>query len=262
MRDLRLYIFAAASVLGCAANPSPAIDASLQRVPARPAGGRWMPSDGALRMGMDSLRSSVLPPGFREVRIQVVCDLCTPDYLFRIRTGPGGQLRGEAYLLQAHFTRRPGDTTGARIDREYNARAAFQRSALRCTPPVRSTDTHTDACKIGLPMRWPSVLAMIEQSGILRAVVDTGYGPMPPVYKPSVTTHDTATGVTTVSGGGFPGCGDIGGQSMVVEMLDGSDYGTAMFWCLEVHGPIGTEHDRAAKMRAALIGLVATPNGH
>ena len=199
-----------------------------------------MPSDGALPIGLDSLRSAELRPGFREIRVQVVCELCTPEYLFRIRTGPGRAPRGEAYLLQAHFTRRDGDTADARIDRDYDARAAQQRAGLRCRGPVRSKDNKTDACQIGLQLEWSSLLATMDRSGILRAVVDTGYDPGPPAGAR---------------------CGGVGGETLIVEVLDGSRYGTAFFGCFDVRGPPGEEHDRAASARAALMASVKPRTG-
>lgn len=234
-----LVILAAVFGPGCLGNRPSTFNAPATHIAARPVGHHWMPSGGALQMGMNSLRSEELPPGFREIRIQVVCELCTPDYLFRLRTGPGRKLTGELYLLQAHFTRRAGDTAGAQIDREYDARAAQQRADLRCSRPIRSADDRTDGCKIGLRIDWGGVLEMLDRSAVLRAVADTGYNPNPP--------------------GGLSGCGDLGSKTLTVEVLDGPRYGTAMFWCLEARGPPGAEHDRAASVRAALLAQTRTP---
>ena len=78
-----------------------------------------------------------------------------------------------------------------------------------------------------------------EHSAPARVTQDTGYDPNPP--------------------GGLSGCGDLGSKTLTVEVLDGARYGTAMFWCLEVRGPAGAEHDRAASVRAALLAQVRTP---
>lgn len=211
-------------------------------------------------MGMTPLRSAVLPAGEREVRIEIICDRCTPGYLFRIRTGPGRRLQGEAYVLQAHFTPETEDSADVRIIREYDAATAAQRAALRCGPPVRSADTFNDSCAIGLPIDWSAVVAMLDRSGILRTVVDSGYGPRPPGFR-SFATRDSVTGRLRIgSDTEGPGCRDLGGESLIVEVLDGPKYGTASFWCLETRGPAGAEHDRVAGVRAALLALVPSPD--
>lgn len=243
----------------CAHNPPLTFDAGLRHVVPRPYGLHSEPTDGTDRLGFAPLESSALPPGEREIRLEIDCGGCTPKYVFRIRTADHRAV-GEAYLLEGHFAPDPGDTAGARQFREVEARNDSDRRVFRCGPWIRRGDGELEGCRIGAPINWHHVLRLLDQSGVLRAVVDTGYDPEPPGYrfiKPG--GRDPVTGVDLLPIVQRPPCRDITGESLFIEMLDGIHYGTATFSCLDVHGPPGTEHDRARRLRDQLANLLPRP---
>jgi hypothetical protein len=250
----------AAVAAGCARNPPLSFDTDLRHVLPRKTSVRWQPTDGTERLGFAPLESSALPAGEREIRVQVECDECSPNYVFRFRTA-GHKAIGEEYLLEGRFVPDAGDTAGARRFREDSVSNEQERAALRCGGWIRLGDGEIEGCRIGLPIDWHRALRLVDRSGLLRTVVDTGYEPEPPgfrVLKPG--GRDPVTGVYRLPVVQEPPCRDLTGEYLFVEMLDGMRYGTATFGCLEVQGPPGAEHDRVRQLREALLKLVPTPD--
>ncbi len=237
----------ASTLLACAPGVYTPIRNPITPLPANSALPKSGGSFDAYLMGLDSLNAATLPAGVREIRVDLGCGNCTPDYLLRIITGPGRRVVGEAFILQSFFERDPDDTAGMRIDREYKIEARLERDSLKCSRPIPTWEHVADFCHIGLPINWRAIVTLLDSSGMLTTPRDN----RPPQYDWTVRT-DSATGRMTISGAENFWCNDIGGATMSIEILDGDKYRSAGYGCLEHAGPPGTVHSRIAAVREAL----------
>ena len=187
------------------------------------------------------------------MRIELVCDLCTPFYLLRIVQYPSERIAGAAYLLLSHLpVGQSADTSQERINGEYAASAAELRAGLQCDRPSVSSDSYYESCRLQREIDWRIVLDDVERSGLLSLASETGYAPEPWAWAAART--DSTTGRVLPRGAG---CNDMAGTGIVLEILEGERYRAAYFWCLEAPGPIGGEHQRAAAFLHRLGDLYA-----
>jgi hypothetical protein len=203
-------------------------------------------------VGLDSLHRLILPAGYREVRIALICDLCTPLHLLRVVSGPSGLVSGAAYLILSDPTPEAGaDSMERAIAADYEKYADSLRRELQCQRTRTATDPTYEYCLIGRPINWTEIAAALDSSEILIAAQDTGYRPQPWAYRRLRPEQDRRPG--------NPGCNDIGGQGLTLEVLEGTMYKSADFWCLEIPGPDTTEHFRIARLRERLMPWVTPP---
>src|SRR5262249_5734924 len=156
------------------------------------------------------LHRRTLPSGFREIRVELLCDLCTPRYLVRLFQQPHGVWQGEAYLVLSLLSAEPGDTEQLRINREYAVWANDLRRRTSCSRLVESAPPDTDYqyCRICRRIEWQRVFELLEQSGLYGAATDAGYFPAPWLH--AGAKRDSIAKTL----GQNPGCNDEAGQGI------------------------------------------------
>jgi hypothetical protein len=229
--------------------PSPAADSTTAA--------RRYPQHLPEQIGLPSLDVAQLPPGYREVRLEVTCDLCLPDYLVRLVEEPSGTVWGEGYVLASTFTsndsvpRRRADSARASEHAEWRAELA---NSAQCEAWRPGQEDHV-WCRTRRPpvQGWRGLLKQLDSLRVTTAGSVAGYNPSPPSFMPRGA--DTLPQAVRDS----LGCGDVGGQGLTVASLSGAEYRTAHFWCLE--NPRGDEHRRAAAARARVLALFERDEG-
>jgi hypothetical protein len=193
------------------------------------------------QINLPSLEKAQLPSGYREVRLELTCSLCLPNYLVRLVEEPSGTVRGEGYVLAGTFN--SSDSTGEHA--EWRAKLA---SAAQCEAWRPGLEEYV-WCRIRrLPAQgWHGLLKELDSLQVTTAGSVAGYNPTPPSFMPLAA--DTLPQAVRDS----LGCRDVGGQGLTVASLSGAEYRTAHFWCLE--NPHGDEHLRAATARARIVAL-------
>jgi hypothetical protein len=223
--------------------PSPAADSASMA-------GRY-PQRLPEQIGLPPLETARLPSGYREVRLELTCDLCLPDYLVRLVEAASGRVQGEGYILASTFNSdinapakeaesdRAGEHEVWRVELRRKAGCSEWRSGqedyvwcITRRPPVEG---------------WRGLLKALDSLQVATAGAVVGYNPRPPSFMP----YDAETLPKAVRDS--LGCNDIGGQGLTVTSLSGAEYKTAHFWCLE--NPRGDEHLRAAAARARVLTL-------
>jgi hypothetical protein len=224
------------SLAGCAT--SPMLGPPYEHAPMAPSAATRdrYPLQIPEQVGLPELDSLRLPPGYREIRIELTCDLCLPDFLIRLLQDPAGHVMGEGYVLASAFPR--SDRT--RLTAEDASRAAevgqwlidLQRSA-RCQGWRQGIGDHV-WCRTKHSPRagWEVFLGALDSLGIATAGAVLGYNPRP---------------------NAIAGCTDIGGEGLTVTSLAGAQFRTAHFWCLE--SPNNDEQQRAALAYQRIFAL-------
>lgn len=207
----------------------------------------WNPSSAAALVGLDSLSRVALPPGYRELRVELDCSACTPFYLIRIVQSRRGGISGEGYIFWS-----AADSTGGAdsTERAYTAMVAQESARLGCK--IRTAGGYT-YCKVHRgPGQWAAILDSLDSLGLQQVGADTGYAPDPPrPVSGRGSIQDTLTGRWWLG----MVCRDIGSQSIIVESLTAATYRNAAFRCLESPGASRTEQWRMASAQRLLERL-------
>jgi hypothetical protein len=213
---------------------------------------------GAL-VDLPRLAAQRLPPGHRELRIDIGCGLCSPVYLVRISEAPRNRIAGEAFAswggadtlaaVHADSAERRRLARIAREDREWEQAWCAERARRQPLPQVPTYLNVWCRLRTAPNLDWSALLARLDSVGAFAIGMDTGYVAMPLGF----VTTDTISGQVRLAFGG--GCLDIGSHELSVESLVGTVYRNAMSFCLE--RPRGEEATRLAELRR--IALSAIP---
>ena len=228
------------------------------------AGHDFSPPRTADQIGLPPLSARALPRGWREVRLELVCDLCSPEYLVRLVRDPAGRVSGEAYVVWLASVSVLADASDAMDTARHRDAVAWADSLARTVCATRPAaareelDVTDDASYSWCRARaraagdWATLLSKLDSLGVTTAGTDTGYSPTPPAFASDSVTID---GRRRLLLGGH--CNDIAGRALIIESRVASEYRNAHFWCLEAAK--GREHERAAEALRLLWAAVFPP---
>ena len=191
-------------------------------------------------IGLPLLRERKLPPGYREYRFDVECDLCLPHYLIRLRIDPRGKVSGDAHMLWFGTDSSEESDTTERIRimkmRPNNCATPLKKSAL-------GDDDYTSCrARVVKNLNWATLLHHLDSLRILELPSAAGYSPDPPSL-----SVDTVKRADRIIYWPHRDCNDIGGQSMEISALIGAEFRSAHVWCLESKALGNPEHTRAVQ---------------
>jgi len=214
----------------------------------------WMPLAAAAIVGLDSLGSKSLPRGYRELRFELGCDLCTPFHLIRLVETPGKKVLGDAYIFWSSLEQpTPSDTVQERINGAYAELVRGDEASLGCKAIKSTASPEYLYCRLPPQQGWTTLFRALDSLGVLAVGSDSGYAPNPP---PPPTGPGSSADTTKGPRWTGYGCNDIAGVSVTIEVLDAARYRNAFFWCLEREGvKPGSEHWRMvqARLRAGQV---------
>jgi hypothetical protein len=263
---LRVILAFAMMLLTVAANGAKAQDAELPQFSYTPrpdsegaASSNLYPNFVAEAVGLPELADYTLPAGMRETRLLLICDLCSPLFLVVIRDGMGW-IDGEVYVLGSTLTFDQGNRSADDYQRAVESTRVWRDQLARetaCGPwQLSAYDPKNDAwCESSERPReeWAQLLSALGHLGMLTKGSPTGYSPGPPtavLERAAVEAGMRGESVPYPD----PGCNDIGGEALTIEVLSGPDFRQAHYWCLEA--PRGDEHEAAASARDLLMTFV------
>lgn len=202
-------------------------------------------------VGLVPLAAVSLADGAAEYRFEAECDLCMPDFLFRITQSAKGKVSGEVFLSWFAI---PAATDTSAIARDVRAgpnQCASRLAQAAATASVAFRHDYTWCrVRVARDVSWPRILRTLDSLGVTRIGTATGYAPAPPAAPGDTFTMNGRQVVWTGRG-----CNDLAGQSFNLETRRGSDYRRARYWCLE--RPRGDEFGRAAAAESVLFQTIA-----
>lgn len=208
--------------------------------------------------GLPALRTSRLPVGHREIRLRLGCDLCLPEYLVRIVREPEGSRRavdGDVLVLFKLTWEERDPDERREIEAHWRSYADSLARRVGCGEWRAGTFVgHVYHWCLGAerPEReWRALLDRLNALGVLELGAETGYSPTPPTTQPIEPVVSDSAERTVLP---ERRCKDIGGQHLLIEVLDGASFRQALLWCLEA--PLDDEHRRAAEALETLKRFV------
>lgn len=191
-------------------------------------------------IGLPVLREQKLPPGYREYRFDVYCDLCLPQYLIQLRIDPRGKVSGDAHMLWFGTDSSEENDTTERV-------RVMKMRPNNCATPLKKSVLGDDDCtscraRVVKNLNWATLLRRLNSLRIFDLPSAAGYSPDPP----SLSVDTLKRGDRTIY---WPhrDCNDVGGQSMEISILIGAEFRSAHVWCLESKAPGNPEHTRLAQ---------------
>jgi hypothetical protein len=199
--------------------------------------------------GLPLLRERKLLPGYREYRFEVICDLCLPHYLIRLRIDSRGKVSGDAHMLWFGLDSSEQSDTTERVRvmkmRPNNCATPLKKSAL-------GDDDYTWCrARVVKNLNWATLLRRLDSLRVLELPSAAGYSPDPPNLG-----VDTVKRADRTINWAHRDCNDIGGQSMEISALGGAEFRSAHVWCLESKAPGNPEHTRAAQAYRILYDAI------